>query len=222
MKKLALSIILALSVSQPVDAREVYVSDQQVVTLRSGQGTEYRIVHRGLRSGAKLQVIEEDSGSGYTHVRTQSGIDGWILSRFLMNTPSAREQLEKLNERLRVASKSEGEQVALITSLQSERDNLQNQLNDLQARYDVLAADYGALELAAADEINLQNQNLSLGEDKAKLTSRVEVLSAENERLRSDRTTSLWITGAGIGLGGFIVAYLVGGMRKRRPTSDLL
>jgi len=220
MKKIVLPLLFAALASQLADAREVYVSDQQVVTLRSGQGTEYRIVHRGLRSGAKLQVIEEDAGSGYTHVRTQSGVEGWVLSRFLMNTPSARDQLEQLKDRLKIASKSESEQVSLVASLQAERDELQNKLNELQASYEVLAANYGELELAAADEINLQNQNLSLGEDKAKLTSRVEVLSAENDRLRSDRTTSLWMTGAGIGLAGFILAYLVGGMRKRKPTSD--
>ena len=219
MKRL-LVVAIALVSAFDVQARDAYVSDQQVVTLRSGQGTEFRIVHRGLRSGTKLSILEEDEGNGYTKVKTAAGIEGWILSRFLMNTPSARSQLAEIKERMRVASQSESEQVQTISDLTQQRDSLTDQLATLQSQYNVLTAEYGELRIASGDVINLQNQNLSLGENNAKLSARVEIVTAENQRLRDDRTTSQWLWGALIALGGFITALMSGAVKSRRRTSD--
>ncbi len=220
MKQFIAALLIGAAVSSTADAREVYVSDEQVVTLRSGQGTEFRIVHRGLRSGTKLTVLEEDEGNGYTKVQTGSGIEGWILTRFLMNNPSAKAQLADLREKIRLASQSESEQIETITNLQNERDSLAEQLETLQAQHDVLASEYGELQIASGDVINLQNQNLSLGENNAKLSAKVEILTAENERLKDDKTTSQWLYGALIALGGFILALLSGAVKSRKRTSE--
>ena len=69
-----------------------YVSDVLEITMRSGKGTSFGIT-RMLRSGTAVQVLEVDKKSGYTQVRTKSGKEGWVLSRFLMNGRAARERL---------------------------------------------------------------------------------------------------------------------------------
>ena len=69
-----------------------YVSDMLEITMRSGKGTSYGIT-RMLRSGTAVQVLEADKAAGYTRVRTSSGKEGWVLSRFVMKGRAARDLL---------------------------------------------------------------------------------------------------------------------------------
>jgi len=57
-------LLLTLFVAGAAQARDIrYVSDKQYIPLRSGAGNEYRIVHRGIPSGTKLEVARV-SGDG--------------------------------------------------------------------------------------------------------------------------------------------------------------
>ena len=56
------STLLLILFSLGAQAQDVrYISDQQFVPLRSGAGSEYRIVHKGLPTGTRLVVEEEDA-----------------------------------------------------------------------------------------------------------------------------------------------------------------
>ena len=80
-------------------ATTAYVTDQMEVTLRNGTSTGHRIL-RMLPSGVPLEVLETDSDSGYTRVRSPSGQEGWVLSRYLQNEPVARDQLKAARQKL--------------------------------------------------------------------------------------------------------------------------
>ena len=91
MKKVLFIATLVITMTGQVMAESRYVSDTLEITMRSGKGTSYGIT-RMLRSGTRLEVLEIDKKSGYTKVRTKSGKEGWVLSRFLMKTPAALEK----------------------------------------------------------------------------------------------------------------------------------
>ena len=98
--KYIISIILPLLLATNVAAAQTrYVTDIFEITLRSGKSTQNEIV-RMLPSGTALEVIETDAKSGYTRVRTPSGKDGWVLSRYLMDLPSARARLSGAETKL--------------------------------------------------------------------------------------------------------------------------
>ena len=92
-------LIFALFLSQLAVAKTMYVTDIFKVTLRSGQSTKNDII-RMLPSGTALEVLEADKASGYTKVRTPSGKEGWILTRYLMATPSARARIASAENKL--------------------------------------------------------------------------------------------------------------------------
>ena len=73
-------------------AQTVWVSDEFEITLRTGPSTS-NAIERMLSSGTQLEVLERDDESGYSRVRTRAGTEGWVLTRYLMSEPSAREQL---------------------------------------------------------------------------------------------------------------------------------
>ena len=91
--------LLGILISFSAGAQEAWVSDQFEVMLRTGPSTS-NAIERVLGSGTALEVLETDSEAGYARVRTTAGTEGWVLSRYLMNEPSAREQLERLTGQL--------------------------------------------------------------------------------------------------------------------------
>ena len=92
MKNLLFTVSLLLGLAGNALAEVRYVSDTLEITMRSGKGTSYGIT-RMLRSGTRVEVLEEDKKTGYTHVRTAGGKEGWVLSRFLMKGQAARDRL---------------------------------------------------------------------------------------------------------------------------------
>jgi SH3 domain protein len=93
--KTRIVLLAALLLPVAAFAESAWVTDQFEITLRSGPSTS-NAIQLMLSSGSRLEVLERDPDSGYSRVRTQGGTEGWVLTRYLMNEASAREQLERL------------------------------------------------------------------------------------------------------------------------------
>ena len=89
-----------------------YISDIVLVPVRSGAGSEFRIVNRGLPSGTPLLVYGQSDDGEWTEVETRGGTRGWIPTQYLQQEPPAglliddmRLELEQVRgERDRVVS----------------------------------------------------------------------------------------------------------------------
>ena len=68
--------------------KSVYVIDQITITLRAGQGTQHQIL-RTLPSGTPMEVLRVNEDSGYSQVRTKDGVEGWVLSQYLIDEPTS-------------------------------------------------------------------------------------------------------------------------------------
>ena len=55
-----------------------YISDMVLVPVRSGAGSEFRIVNSGLPSGIALLVYGQSDDGEWTEVETRGGTRGWI------------------------------------------------------------------------------------------------------------------------------------------------
>jgi len=68
--------------------------DKEVtLTLRTGAGTQYRIIG-SLSTGDVVTILTR--GDGWTKVRTAEGKEGWVSAGFLQPSPPAQIQLENL------------------------------------------------------------------------------------------------------------------------------
>ena len=111
-----LSILLCtllLTQTAAINAAEEtrYISDVFYVPLHSGNSAKHRIVHRGLKTGTRLTLLETDDNAGFSRVITANGTEGWIQNQFLSSSPIAR---------LRLAD------------AQNKQQQLQNQLSTLK------------------------------------------------------------------------------------------
>ncbi|MDX5327749.1 MAG: TIGR04211 family SH3 domain-containing protein [Marinobacter sp.] len=216
--RLLLSLILILASVSVAQARTVWVDDKLYLPVRSGAGTQFRIIEKADPSGTPLEVLEV--GDGYTKVRTPKGTEGWVSSQYLSNQPIAADRLRRATQQLeqtRSELTSVREQLSAVTE---ERDNLQNAENSLSNRAGELQEELTRIKNIAADSINLERRNRELREENQKLRNDLEVLTAENERLEASKDSDFMLLGAGLVLGGVLLALLIPMLKPTRKTDN--
>jgi SH3 domain protein len=80
-----LGIALALATAMAT-GQTLFVSDQLVITVRTGSSMEH-VILTNLVSGDAVQVIQADAESGYTRIRTESGTEGWVVPAISSKDP---------------------------------------------------------------------------------------------------------------------------------------
>lgn len=214
-----LSCLLLILTASSAFAKTVYVDDTLYAPIRSGEGTQFRILHSGVRSGTPLELIER-SDSGYSRVRTPEGIEGWIVSRYLTEAPIARERLENANRQLVQAQETVTSLRSELEAVTTERDDLRESENNLEARAGRLSEELREIKEVAADSLNLNSRNKELVNENQKLRNELEVLVAEKERLEANTDSDFMLLGAGLVLLGIILALIVPALKPTRKTDN--
>lgn len=217
--RLFICIIVLMVAAVSAHAKTVYVDDTLFAPIRSGEGTQYRILHSGVRSGTALELLET-SESGYSRVRTPDGIEGWIVSRYITETPIARQRLEQANRQLEQARNELGELKTQLQEVTSERDQLRNSEETLQSRAGRLSEELSNIKEVASDSINLDRRNTELREENQKLRNELEVLTAEKERLEAKKESDFMLLGAALVLLGIILALVIPLLKPARKTDN--
>lgn len=210
----------ALIVSLTATGESVWVSDQFEVTLRTGPSTS-NAIELMIASGTELEIVEEDSESGYSRVVTPGGTQGWVLSRYLMSAPAAREQLAILTRQLTDAN-AEG------TSMESQLDTIRDQSETSNRRIGELEQDNAGLQTeldkirrTAANVLAIDKQNMNLQQQLTDAEITVSILEQENDQLSSRTTRNWFITGSLVLFAGILLGLLLPRMTwSRRSRYD--
>ena len=211
-------IIFSLLLSQLAIAKTMYVTDIFQVTLRSGKSTQNEIV-RMLPSGTTLEVLEADKASGYTKVRTPSGKEGWILTRYLMELPSARARLARAEAKL-----ASNEQA--LNSTQSEFQSLSNQKSTLEAERKQLteqniklSRELSSIKETASNAINLSTENQRLKKQMADTAREIQFLQQENASLQDRSNRDWFMVGALVVVASMIFGIILTRIRWKKKSS---
>ena len=86
---------LILSVAM-VTAESKYVSEDFEITLRTGPGTDRKIIEL-IPSGREVEIVTP--GDEWTEVQTPGGKQGWVLTRYLTNELPTALKLDHLQAR---------------------------------------------------------------------------------------------------------------------------
>ena len=222
MRKLAAQVIalaLCAALSLPALAQVVYIRDTLYVPLRGGQSTDHRILHRGLRSGTQLTVLDENPETKYSLVRTQDGLEGWLPTQYLTPEPVAQDQLDDARDRARAMESERDAANARVRQLELAGTNLQTQLEAALAAEASARNELDDLTRLAAGVIEVDEQNRALATSVTALNQEIDALHDANARL-SDGTRRDWfLRGAGVVLAGLLVGFwLARRIYNRRNT----
>lgn len=198
-----IAIALMFASTGTVQAETRYIVDQAKLPMRAGQSTSHKIV-RMLPSGAAVELLEQ-STEGYARIRTSDGREGWILSRYLMKAPAARDRLEKIEQelsRLGALKKSKATAERSLRQLKAENSRLDKELNLLRKT---------ASEASVMVE---ENRSLRVEADEAKRALRE--FQIETDDVTNQAHQRWFLLGGGAVLIGVLLGLLLPYVRPRR------
>jgi SH3 domain protein len=209
--------IIALGAPQDALSQSVWVSDQFEIMLRSGPSTS-NAIQLMVDSGTELQVLERDAEAGYTRVRTAAGTEGWVLSRYLMSEPSAREQLQTLSGQLSSANTTGSSLTNQLSAIRSEYRTAENRIETLEREKAALSKELTEIKRTAANVLSINTENTDLHEQVMDAGIRVDILEQENRELSSQTTRYWFMTGGLVLVIGIILGLWLPRIRWQRRS----
>lgn len=213
--------LFSLGTSATVAAAEYrWVSDILYVPLRSGKGNQFRIVDSALKTGTRLAVLSEDVEGGWTEVRTDDGRQGYIRSQFLITTPTAAQQLAQVQQKLTRLETDNQKLRQQLNSTQSDSQQLDQSLAEERKQAEALQAELEELKRISTGAVSLHQRHEKLTHDHQLIQTELDIIKAENERLKEDDRNTFFLYGAGaVGL-GVLIALVAPSLRRRKRYSD--
>ena len=216
MKRLiGIAVSAGLLLASTAYAEPAWVSDQFEITLRSGPSTS-NAIQLMLDSGTRLEILERDDEAGYTRVMTQGGTEGWVLTRYLMNEASAREQLQALTSQLTNANTRGSSLDSQLDAIKGQYDSASSRIATLEREKAAVENELAEIKRTAANVLAIRDQNTTLMDELAAAQIRADTLEQEN-RVLSSQTTRYWfVTGALVLVVGLILGLWLPRINWRR------
>ena len=197
-------------------ATTLYVHPASEVTLRAGQGTDFRILSM-LADGDQVEVLEEQGG--WAHVRARGNREGWVLRRYLSERPPLAlqvQQLEKAKAHCEATRKALKQQ---LLQVQEAKAALKTRLEKTEKKLQTTNRQYAHLQVAAKDALQAKKTAAQATEQLQALQDKVDTLSRENKALRHQDNMRWFLAGGGVLLIGWILGRI--NLKSRRRSSLL-
>lgn len=203
MKRLYRTLLVLITLSSMLPAAYAatpyHVTDEVKIFMHTGPSNQYRIKAQPT-SGTELTLLGKDNNTGYVHVRTDKGTEGWIDGKYLDKGHGIAFRLPTLEKELSETKTALQEQKDKVASLTEQLANLDNQRRT-----------------------ELSNVN----EARAQSTAAVAQLENEINRLQNqidgmDETNLMgwFIRGGGVVLLGIIIGLIIPSLPKKRRRTD--
>ena len=218
--RITCSILLAsLFLAGQAIAETRYISDQIFVPFRGGPGNEYRILHRGLRTGTSMTLLEEDAGNGFSKVLVGDQ-EGYIRTQYLTGDAPALVVLPGVREQAAKAQAENQELRSRLSTRDSELKTLRESLVDTESQLTSKTEEMQRLEEVTADPLAIDRRNEELMEENLQLKHEVQVLEAENSQLVQDNSIRWYLYGGGTILLGILLGLFLPMIRVEKKQSD--
>ncbi len=218
MYRIACLLILLICTS-PTLAATRYISDELRVPLRKSPCPRCGILHRGLKAGLKLNVIETENG--WSHVKTPSGLDGWLETQYLTSQPIARNQVANFRKQNETMKSQHAEMTNRLAKAQQDVKTLTTQLGALQGENQDTTSKLKEIQEVSSNALRLHTQNQDLLKRNKILQTEIDVLKATSEQLASSNTQKWFFYGAlSVFMGALLSIVLPHFKRKRRGFSE--
>lgn len=151
LKQFFMLAILLQATSVSAVAKTVYVSDTLRVGVRPEPDNAYTPVGV-VRTGMKLEVL--DSQQGFSQIRTEDGLTGWIKDIYIVEKPPAVITLEELQ-------KTQSSLTARVKEMETTITSLENTNSTLNAQVEQLKEERSRLQELHAQSVSSQQQSES-------------------------------------------------------------
>lgn len=224
-----LALIVACVLLSPVSFAETtdspsigtrYIRDYVMVPVRSGQSEAHRIVHRGIRSGTRIELLETNAESGYSRIRLNGGIEGWVGSQYLQEEPTAELRLQEANRTISRLTSSTGSVGAKLLETENENNSLKKELSETQKALSQTRNELEQLQAISANAVAMNDENKRLLKENETLKNRHDTLKADNHRLEEALQHDEFMNGAIAVLLGIIATLVIQYFQRTRKRTE--
>ncbi|MGR9115246.1 MAG: TIGR04211 family SH3 domain-containing protein [Gammaproteobacteria bacterium] len=217
MKKLLCLFMVLFAAVGTAQAKTVYVTDDLELTLRIAESNRSKIL-KMLRSGTPLELIEERE-TGYSFVRTNNGIEGYFLTRYLKSKPPTRWYLEQANKKIEALQKDNDSFKSELAALRGDKTQNISSNHQLSLERDQLMKELSELKTTAANAIELKNQRDQLQERVVTVERELQKVKRENQALQDNANQDWFLYGGILSLIGVLLGFILPKLGWRRKTS---
>jgi len=210
------TLLCAATSLQAAETR--YITDVFEVTMRSGTSTSNSIVSL-LSSGQAVTVLEKDLVSQYSLVETDSGKKGYVLTRFLMDIPAAKQSLQELTTRHAQQQENLEQQIGTIAELEKALEQEKADNDALKTTLRASEQELTEVRGAAQNTLNILEQNKRLQTVVDELRQEKTELSDINAELSDSTQIDWFVRGGAVSLIAFVIGLLVTRIRWRKKDS---
>ena len=208
MKTKALFTAFLLCFAAQAAAETLYITDRINATFRGGPGTQYSIL-KGLPSGTSVKVLEK--AEKWSRVTEEGGDEGWVLTQWLVPTPTNGVLLKKLNVTHKRLVKSNANLKGQMAELKKESADLKGQLASSQESAASSEQSYQQLKKKSENFLQLEEDYKETKNQLENLSKKADIL---NDRL-SKKNMIWFLAGAGV----LLVGFIIGSSSRKKKSS---
>ncbi len=216
MKQIVLIVSFLVLTSGIASAETMFVSDRMEITLRTGPGSDRKIISM-LKSDEVVDVLETENG--WSRVQLPDGKEGWAITRFLTSDRPSRITLEAFKQEYDKFLAEITDLRQKNNSLTDEKQQLSKELKQNKNRSTELSRSFETLKTESAGFIQLQLDYKNAMTALKQQTQRASELDTEVGKLKWNQNIRWFLSGAGVLLLGFIIGFST---KRQRRRSSLL
>ena len=221
MKKLSvffvLLIILLISFT-PAYAKTVYVANNLDIPLRSKESNKARNMSL-IPIGTPVEVLNENSKTGFSHIQLMDGMQGFIATRNTMLEPPSHTQPETISKNLGSLqtenSSLKAEMAKIKTSITPDTPLEQS----LALERDRLGRELTEIKKTASNQIQIKDERDKLQEEVVNVKRELEQLKLENNALKDGANQDWFLYGGFLSLAGVFLGFILPKLGWRRKNS---
>jgi len=218
MKQIILTGIGLIALFTIAHAETMYVGDIVKITVRTGPGTEHKIITM-VKSGQQVEVLQPDIH--WSEVRLKNGKQGWVLNRFLTTEKPCRLLLASLEKQYKaLTDENAPTHQEILEEFKTENAGLKAEKAEREQALAACQKSYTLLRTESADFLALKSDHKRVLEELTAVKEKKKQSELALEEIQKRRDILWVLCGAGILFSGFIIGCF--SFRGQRRRSSLL
>ncbi len=219
LKRLPLLLMALLALPFYAAAQTVYISDTLYVPMRSGPGTQFRIVNRALKTGTPLTLLNKEKKEGYYEVKSVNGQEGYVPEQYILFQPTAALQLKNAQSSNEKLNAEVAELKSRLNSASGELKSKASSLNSNTEELEKVKTELNHIKAISSKSLDLDKRNKELVLTNEQLLNELQTLQSTNQQLADSSTQKWYIYGAATLFLGLLFGLVAPHLQPRRKKS---
>jgi SH3 domain protein len=215
MTKIGISALLGLLLAAASSLAETqYVTQNLTITLRTGPGTDRKIIAFP-GAGDPLEVVTP--GDEYSEVRTRGGKQGFVLTRYLTQREPPDRVLARLKQQYDQVQQKYESLRQRSSQLSGSNQDLSGELAATKSALEKLTAEHETLKRESKQYLELKTKYTKAVKDAAEARAKSDKAEKELAQLNSSQFNTGILYGGGLIVFGFFAGFILKRPKRRSP-----